>query len=104
MIPLSHILILAGTIFALGAVCVTVRRNVLMILIGVEVMLNAAGLAFVAGGMRWGMPEGQIFVLFLMSMAASEVSVGLAMVVYLHKRIRSVNVDKYKELGERDEG
>ncbi len=100
MVPLSHILILSGIIFALGAVCVLVRKNVLMILIGVEIMLNAAGLAFVAGGVRWGMPEGQIFVLFLMTMAASEVSVGLALVVYLYKRKRSVNVDSFSEMGE----
>ena len=100
MVPLSHILILAVIIFALGAVCVAARKSIVMILIGVEVMLNAAGLVFVAAGMRWGMPEGQIFVLFLMAMAASEVSVGLAMVVYSHKRKRSVNVDKYNEMGE----
>jgi len=98
MVPLSHILILSGIIFALGVVCVTVRRNILMILIGVEIMLNAAGLAFVAGSLRWGMPEGQIFVLFLMAMAASEVSVGLALVVYLHRRKKSVNIDDFREL------
>jgi len=100
MVPLSHILILSGIIFGLGAVCVIARNNILMILIGVEIMLNAAGLAFVAGGMRWGMPEGQIFVLFLMTMAASEVSVGLALVVYLFRRRRSTNVDSYREMGE----
>jgi len=98
MVPFSHILILAGITFALGVVCVAVRRNILMILIGVEIMLNAAGLAFVAGSMRWGMPEGQIFVLFLMAMAASEVSVGLALVVYLHKRKRSVDVDDFSDM------
>jgi NADH-quinone oxidoreductase subunit K len=98
VVPFSHILILAGVIFALGAVCVAVRRNVLMILVGVEVMLNAAGLAFVAGSMRWGMPDGQIFVLFLMAMAASEVSVGLALVVYLHRQKKSVDVDHYDEM------
>lgn len=93
-------LILSGIIFALGAVCVIARKNILMILIGVEIMLNAAGLAFVAGGVRWGMPEGQIFVLFLMTMAASEVSVGLALVVYLYRRKRSVNVNSFSEMGE----
>jgi len=98
MVPFSHILILAAIIFALGAACAAVRRNVLMILVGVEVMLNAAGLAFVAGSMRWGMPEGQIFVLFLMAMAASEVSVGLALVVYLHRRKKTVDVDDYDDM------
>jgi len=101
MVPLSHILILSAVIFGLGAVCVMARKSILMILIGVEIMLNAAGLAFVAGSVKWGMPEGQIFVLFLMTMAASEVSVGLALVVYLHRRKHSVSVDKYSDMGER---
>ena len=68
------------------------------ILIGVEVMINAAGLAFVAGSLRWGHPDGQIFVLFLAAMAASEVSVGLAMIVYMQKRKRSVDLDDFSDM------
>ena len=98
MVPISHILILSGILFALGVVCVAVRRNLLMILIGVEVMINAAGLAFVAGSLRWGQPDGQIFVLFLAAMAASEVSVGLAMIVYMQKRKRSVDLDDFSDM------
>jgi NADH-quinone oxidoreductase subunit K len=98
MVPFSHILILSGVLFALGVVCVSVRRNLLMILIGVEVMINAAGLAFVAGSLRWGQPDGQIFVLFLAAMAASEVSVGLAMIVYMQKRKKSVDLDDFNEM------
>jgi NADH-quinone oxidoreductase subunit K len=98
MVPVSHILILSGVLFALGVVCVAVRRNLLMILIGVEVMINAAGLAFVAGSLRWAQPDGQIFVLFLAAMAASEVSVGLAMIVYMQKRKRSVDLDDFSDL------
>ncbi len=98
MVPLSHVVILSGVIFVLGAACAAARRSVLMILIGVEIMLNAAGLAFVAGSLRWGAPEGQIFVLFLMAAAASEVSVGLALVVYLHRRKRDVNIDSFNDM------
>jgi len=98
MVPLTHIMALAGVLFFLGAICVVVRRNVLFILIGVEIMLNAAGLTFVAASLRWGAPEGQIFVLFLMAMAASEVSVGLALVVYAHRRKKSVDVDDFNEM------
>jgi NADH-quinone oxidoreductase subunit K len=98
MVPFSHIMILSGIIFALGVFCVSVRRNILMVLIGVEVMLNGAGLAFVAGSMRWGGADGQVFVLFLATMAASEVSIALAMVVYLHKRKRTVNIEDYNEM------
>lgn len=98
MVPYSHILILSGVLFFLGVVCVAVRKNLLMILIGVEIMINAASLAFVAGSLIWGIPDGQIFVLFLAAMAASEVSVGLAMVVYMQKRKRSVNLDDFGEM------
>jgi len=98
MVPISHILILSGVLFALGVVCVAVRRNLLMILIGVEVMINAAGLAFVAGSLRLGQPDGQIFVLFLAAMAASEVSVGLAMIVYMQTRTRSVDLDDFSDM------
>ncbi len=98
MVPITHILILSGILFALGVACVAVRRNLLMILIGVEVMINAAGLAFVAGSLRWGQPDGQIFVLFLAAMAASEVSVGLAMIVYMQKRKRSVDLDDFSDM------
>jgi NADH-quinone oxidoreductase subunit K len=98
MVPFSHILVLSGILFALGVACVSIRRNILMILIGVEVMLNGAGLAFVAGSMRWMAADGQVFVLFLTTMAASEVSIGLAMVVYLHKRKRTVNIEDFNEM------
>jgi NADH-quinone oxidoreductase subunit K len=98
MVPFSHIMILSGIIFALGVTCVSVRRNILMVLIGVEIMLNGAGLAFVAGSMRWGGADGQVFVLFLATMAASEVSIALAMVVYLHRRKRTVNIEDYNEM------
>ena len=98
MVPVSHILVLSAVLFALGVVCVAVRRNLLMILIGVEVMINAAGLAFVAGSLRWGQPDGQIFVLFLAAMAASEVSVGLAMIVYMQKKKRSVDLDDFSDM------
>ena len=103
MVPFSHIIALSAVLFALGVFCVVSRRNVIMVLIGVEVMLNAAGLAFVAGSQRFFAPDGQVFVLFLAAMAASEVSVGLALVVMLHRRKRSVNLDDFTELGERHE-
>ncbi len=98
MIPFSYVLVLSAILFGLGVVCVAVRRNLIMILIGVEIIINAASLAFVAGSQRWNMPEGQIFVLFLAAMAASEVSVGLAMIVYLHRRKKTVNIDHFDDM------
>lgn len=93
-IPLDHVLILAGILFALGLGGVTARRNVLFMLLSVEVMLNAAGLAFVAAGARWGQPDGQVMFIFIITMAAAEVSVGLAIVLRLHRRYETLDSDR----------
>lgn len=99
MIPLTAILLLAVILFGLGVVCVLVwRTNVIMLLVGIEIMLNAAMLVFVAGSYRWGGADGQIFALVLMAMTSAEVSLALAMVVYLHRRQQTVNVDVFQEL------
>ena len=65
IVPYSHVLLLAGILFAMGVVCAVGRRNLIMMLIGVEIMLNSAGLAFVAAALRWQQMEGQAFVLFI---------------------------------------
>jgi NADH-quinone oxidoreductase subunit K len=96
--PFSHVLLLALILFALGAACAVARRNLIMILIGVEIMLNAAGLAFVGASLRWQHLDGQAFVLFLFAVAASEVAVGLALIVYLHRRTGSVDANRYNLL------
>lgn len=95
IVPYSHVLILAGALFLLGAACAVAWRNLLMILIGVEVMLNAAGLAFIGASLRWGQLEGQAFVIFIMAVAAAEVAVGLALIVYSHRRTGSLDADRY---------
>lgn len=100
-IPLMHILILAGIIFSLGLVCTLVwRSNVIMLLVGIEIMLNAAMLVFVGGSYRWGAPDGQIFALMIIAMTSAEVSLALAMVVYLQRRQKTVNVDDFHELSD----
>ncbi len=98
MVPYGHVLILAGILFFMGAGCALVRRNLIMILIGVEIMLNAAGIAFVGAALRWGDLGGQGFVLFIMAVAASEVAVGLALIVHVRRRTGSVNTDTYSLL------
>ncbi len=80
-VPIEHGLILCGVLFTLGTIGVLVRRNVLFILMSVEVMLNAAGLAFIVAGSRWGQPDGQVMLIFILTMAAAEVSVALALVL-----------------------
>lgn len=77
----------------LGLIGLLTRRNVIFTLMSIEVMLNAAGLAFVAAGARWGQADGQVMFLFILAMAAAEVSVGLALVLRLHRLYKSVNID-----------
>ena len=84
--------------FALGLVGLLVRRNVIFILMSLEVMLNAAGLAFVVAGSRWGQPDGQIVFIFILSMAAAEVSVGLALVLQLFRRFKTLDADAASEM------
>jgi len=92
-IPVTHGLIVAGLLFSLGLVGVLVRRNIIFILMSIEVMLNAAGLAFVIAGSRWGQTDGQIMFLFILSMAAAEVAVGLALVLQLNRRLGTLDAD-----------
>ncbi len=92
-VPVNHALILAAALFALGTGGLLARRNLVVVLMSVEVMLNAAGLAFVAAGARWGQPDGQVMFLFILATAASEVAVGLALVLRVYHRFGSLDAD-----------
>ena len=76
VVSMQQALMLAGILFALGLIGLLVRRNLLFVLMSIEIMLNAAGLAFVAAGARWAQADGQVMFIFILAMAASEVSVG----------------------------
>src|SRR5215218_11460518 len=103
MVYTSHgVLIVAAILFVLGLVGVLTRKNVIFILISVEIMLNASGLAFIAAGARWGQPDGQVMFLFILAMAASEVSVGLALVLQINHQHKTLDVEKLNAL--KDEG
>ena len=93
VVPVTHALVVAGVLFALGLLGLLLRRNLVFMLMSIEVMLNAAGLAFVAAGARWGQPDGQVMFLFILAMAAAEVSVGLALVLRLYHLYKSLDVD-----------
>jgi NADH-quinone oxidoreductase subunit K len=97
-VPVEHALALAAVLFALGLVTLLVRRNVLFMLVAVEVMLNAAGLAFVAAGARWGQPDGQVLFLLILAVAAAEVSVGLALVLHIHRSRGTLDADVLRRL------
>ena len=92
-IPLSHGLVLAAILFVLGLIGLLTRRNVVFILLSIEIMLNAAGLAFVVAGSRWEDPNGQIMFLFILALAAAEVSVGLGLVLRLYHVFKTLDVD-----------
>jgi NADH-quinone oxidoreductase subunit K len=97
-IPMNHGLLLAGILFALGLIGLLVRRNLLFMLMSIEVMLNAAGLAFVVAGSRWDQPGGQVMFIFILSMAAAEVAVGLALVLQLFHHYKSLDADAVSEM------
>ena len=97
-VPTTQVLLAAGILFFLGLLGVMVRRNIIFMLLSLEIMLNGAGLAFVAAGFHWGRPDGQIMFLFILAMAAAEVSVGLALVLQLHQRIHTLDVDQVRNL------
>jgi NADH-quinone oxidoreductase subunit K len=96
--PYGDVLLLAGILFFMGAVCAIAHRNLLMILIGVEIMLNAAGLALVAASLKWRQLDGQAFVLFIFAVAAAEVAVGLSLIVYSQRRTGSLDGDTYHRM------
>jgi NADH-quinone oxidoreductase subunit K len=90
---MEHGLLLAALLFALGLLGVLVRRNVIFILMSIEIMLNAAGLAFVVAGSRWSQADGQVMFILILAVAAAEVSVGLALVLQLYRRLQTLDVD-----------
>jgi NADH-quinone oxidoreductase subunit K len=92
-IPMEHGLLLAGILFALGTLGVLIRRNILFMLMSLEIMLNAAGLAFIVAGARWGQADGQVMFIFILAMAAAEVAVGLALVLQLQRHLKTILVD-----------
>ena len=86
------VLIVSAILFVLGLIGVLTRKNVIFMLISVEIMLNAAGLAFVAAGAKWQQPDGQVMFLFILAMAAAEVSIGLALVLQIYHQHKTLDV------------
>jgi len=93
-VPTVNFLVLASLLFAIGAAGVLLRRNGISILLGIEVMLNSVNLAFVAFSRQHGNLEGQVFVFFVMAVAAAEVAVGLALLIAIFRRQQSIDVDR----------
>lgn len=97
-IPMDHGLIVAGILFAIGLAGVLVRRNILFMLMSLELLLNAAALAFIVAGARWAQPDGQIMFILILTLAACEASVGLALLLQLYRTFRTLDVDRASEM------
>ena len=98
MIPLSHYLIVSALLFAIGTAGVFMRRNLITILLSIEIMLNAVNLTFVAFGRYLGNVDGQIITFFVMTVAAAEAAVGLAIIIALFRHRESLNPDAFTSL------
>jgi NADH-quinone oxidoreductase subunit K len=92
MLPASEALFLSAVLFSLGVLGVVVRRNMIFVLMSIEIMLNAGGLAFVAGAAMHGNLDGQAMFLFILPVAAAEVAVGLAIAVLLFQRYKTLDL------------
>jgi len=97
-IPLQHALLLAVILFSLGLIGVLVRRDLIFMLISLEVMLNAAGLAFIAAGAHWGQADGQIMFMLILTLAATEVSIGLALILQFYHRFQTLDADAASDM------
>jgi NADH-quinone oxidoreductase subunit K len=98
MVGLNHFLILSGVLFAIGTAGVFVRRNLITVLLSIEIMLNAVNLTFVAVGRYRGNVDGQIITFFVMTVAAAEAAVGLALVISLFRHRETLNPDAFTSL------
>lgn len=98
MLPVTYYVILSAILFTIGAVGVLIRKNAIIMFMSVELMLNAANLAFVAYARYYEVLSGQIFVFFIMTVAAAEVAVGLALIVTIFRTKHSIDVDQMSNL------
>jgi NADH-quinone oxidoreductase subunit K len=98
VITLNHYLVLSAILFTIGTAGVFLRRNIITVLLSIEIMLNAVNLTFVAAGRQFAAVDGQIIVFFVMTVAAAEAAVGLALVIALFRHRESLNPDAFTSL------
>ncbi|WWP00780.1 MAG: NADH-quinone oxidoreductase subunit NuoK [Candidatus Dasytiphilus stammeri] len=98
MIPLKLSLTLSSILFVMGITVILMHRNLIFILIGIEITLNAAALAFIAAGSTWKQADSQIMYIITISIAAAEASIGLALLLQLHKKSHNLNIDSVNEM------
>jgi NADH-quinone oxidoreductase subunit K len=99
MVPIQYLLALSAVLFTIGALGVLIRRNAIIIFMSIELMLNAGNLAFITYARSYQSMDGQIFVFFVMAVAAAEVAVGLGLIVAIFRSKQSIDVDQMSSLG-----
>lgn len=98
MIPIQHVLILSGILFSIGLTGILIRRNVLLILLSIEIMLNAANLTLIAGSALHGNVNGQVAAFFVMVVTAAEVAIGLAIAILLFRKDEAIDTNEIRWL------
>lgn len=97
-IPMESGLILSGILFTLGLIGLMVRRNIIFMLMSLEIMINAAGMAFIFAGAKWGEPDGQVMFIFILAMSAAEVAVGLGLILQIYQKFKTLDGDAISKM------
>lgn len=97
-VPVETQILFAGILFFLGLIGLLVRRNLVYMLMSIEIMFNSAGLVFIIASRHWSQPDGQVMFIFILSVAAVEVAIGLALILQVHHHFKTLDVDKINKL------
>ena len=97
-IPIEHGLVLSAILFAIGLIGVLTRRNIVFVLMSLEIMLNASGLAFIVASSRWGHAEGQVMFLMILTLAAAEVAVGLGLIIQMFRQFKTIDINVLSDM------
>jgi len=98
VIPIEHGLILSAILFAIGLIGVLTRRNIVFVLMSLEIMLNASALAFIVAGSRWGEADGQIMFIMILTLAAAEVAIGLGLIIQMFRQFKTIDINVLSDM------
>jgi NADH-quinone oxidoreductase subunit K len=102
-IPVEIQILFAGLLFLMGLIGLLVRRNIIYMLMSIEIMFNAAGMVFVIAGAHWAQADGQVMFIFMLAVTATEVSVALAIILQMYHHYKTLDVDQLNKLKEKNE-
>ena len=98
IIPIEHGLILSSILFVIGLIGVLTRRNIVFVLMSLEIMLNASALAFIVAGSRWGEADGQIMFIMILTLAAAEVAIGLGLIIQMFRQFKTIDINVLSDM------